>query len=189
MRKAVSWRRELRGAAERVPTRAPLRHLRAVSAGRYRVIVIGLLLATSCLYTLYALAYPLGAITRPEAGTFPLIIGTALTIAVLVVLVRDAAGPNESTLLADDDDVASEPAGVGGEVRVLLFLLNLVLYVLLLDTAGQFIASFVVVLVVLLLARSRPPWQQALFAISMMIGSYLIFEVLLNVPLPQGFTF
>lgn len=72
-------------------------------------------------------------------------------------------------------------------LHVTLVLISMVLYTFFLNTIGFVLCTFLIILFfVKVIALQR--WKSSiLMALGMMIGSYLLFSVFLNAPLPMGF--
>lgn len=154
---------------------------RLLTLGGRKVFLVVMLVA-AVVYTVLALRYPLGELVDPGLGFLPTIVGVALCVATLKALLSNSQGSSE---LDEDepggsDDYESSPLYVGA------FVAALVVYVLLLGTFGQMIASIAVVLASLILYRARPWWQMVIFAVGMTAASYVVFDLLLGVPLPKG---
>jgi hypothetical protein len=131
-------------------------------------------LAASGVYLASALALPRGTAARPGAGFFPLavgVFGAAVALAWVATSLRrqPAAGA-----------AAAEGRGRVGATAALL-----VAYCLLLPWAGYPLAAFL--FTGLLLRGLGARWPAALaIGLGSAVGSYYLFAVLLDVPLPRG---
>jgi len=134
-------------------------------------------LVLSSLYLWGALGYSRGTMDQPGPGLYPLFVGALLVAASIGSIVTDLVRPAQGEL----------ELPVGKDLgRVLMVLGGSAAYVLLLPYAGHLLSSIVVVFVVLQ-AMGLTSWPMKIgFAITLALGSYLLFDVLLKVPLPRG---
>ena len=134
------------------------------------------LLVVAGVYLTLALRLPFGTAARPGAGFYPVLVGI---FAVVVALAATAtsfrgAGGAEAVELA--------PAA---RRRVVMSVAALLVFCLALPWIGYPAAAFAFVAVVLRYLGSR--WTTALLTgVLSSAGSYGIFAVLLDVPLPRG---
>jgi len=136
------------------------------------------LLAAAGVYLTLALRLPFGAVARPGAGFYPVI------VAVFAIVV--AAGATVSAFRnappAETDAVGLDAAS---RRRVVISVVALVAFCLGLPWIGYPAAAFAFVAVVLRYLGSG--WTAALLAGALSAaGSYGLFAVLLDVPLPSG---
>jgi len=136
------------------------------------------LLAAAGVYLALALRLPFGAVERPGAGFYPLM------VAVFAIVV--AAGVTVSAFRnappAETDAVGLDTAS---RRRVVISVVALVAFCLGLPWVGYPAAAFAFVAVVLRYLGSG--WTAALLAGALSAaGSYGLFAVLLDVPLPSG---
>jgi hypothetical protein len=145
---------------------------------RAHVVVDIVALALSVLYLIGALGYPMGTAGQPGPGRYPLFVGALLIIASIGSLVTDLLKPVKGELqLPKGRDLG----------RVLAVIAGTVAYVVLLPYAGHLIASVVTVFIVLqTMGLSSWPLKVG-FTVVIALGSYYLFDVILNVPLPRGF--
>jgi len=145
---------------------------------RAHLIVDIVALALSVLYLIGGLTYPMGTMEQPGPGRYPLFVGVLLIIASIGSLVTDLSNPAKGDLrLPRGRDLG----------RVLAVIAGTVAYVVLLPYTGHLIASVVTVFTVLhtMGLSSWPP--KIGFTVVIALGSYYLFDVILNVPLPRGF--
>jgi len=145
-------------------------------------LMLGALLIVAVAYTLYSLTYEQGSLTQPGPGLVPLVIGVALILVTAAVLVGRRGGETQQAPQADED----EPGAGGSAARAFLFTLVLVMFAVLLPVLGYAIAASGLLVATLLLFMLRPIWQIAIFAVGLTGASYVVFEILLAVPLPSG---
>lgn len=148
----------------------------------FTVLMLVALLIVGIGYTVYALTYELGSISRPGPGLVPLAIGVALVLVTAAVLVGRRDGETPHAPHAEED----EPGAGGSAVRTFLFTFVLVLFAVLLPVLGYAVAAMGLLVATLLLFRERSMWQVAAFAFGLTGVSYVVFEILLAVPLPSG---
>lgn len=142
------------------------------------------LLTTGTVGVLFTAAYlwfsrdlPMGQIEQPGARVFPLVVGALLLVASIAVLWDGWRTPPDAT--------TEWPAGAARK-RLLLLVALLFLYFLALPWLGLLAAStlFCIGLVRLVSEQSWPRTVGLAFA--MALALYLVFVVLLKVPLPKA---
>ena len=140
-----------------------------------RTVPLVLLVAAGVYLTL-ALRLPFGAAARPGAGFYPVIVAVfALVVAVAATASAFRRAPGAQALELD-------PAS---RRRVLISVMALVAFCFLLPWIGYPAAAFAFVTVILRYLGSR--WTTALLTGALSsAGSYALFAVLLDVPLPRG---
>jgi putative tricarboxylic transport membrane protein len=134
------------------------------------------LLAAGGVYLTLALRLPFGAAARPGAGFYPVIVAVfAIVVALMATASAFRGGPGA---VAVELDAASRR-------RVVLSVVALVAFCLVLPWVGYPAAAFAFVTVVLRYLGGR--WTTALLTGALSAaGSYVLFAVLLDVPLPRG---
>jgi putative tricarboxylic transport membrane protein len=136
------------------------------------------LLVAAGVYLILALQLPFGAAARPGAGFYPVIVG----VFAIVVALAATASAFRGAGRADTEAVELEPAA---RRRVVISVAALVAFCLALPWVGYPAAAFAFVAVVLRYLGSR--WMTALLmGVLSSAGSYGLFAVLLDVPLPRG---
>ena len=134
------------------------------------------LLVSAAVYLTLALRLPFGAAERPGAGFYPVIVAV---FAIAVALV--------ATVSAFRGAAAAEPVELDAPSRrrVVISVVALVVFCLALPWVGYPAAAFAFVTVVLRYLGAR--WTTALLTGALSsAGSYVLFAVLLDVPLPHG---
>jgi putative tricarboxylic transport membrane protein len=136
------------------------------------------LLVAAGVYLTLALRLPFGAAARPGAGFYPVIVGV---FAILVALGATAsafrgAGRTEADAVELDADARR---------RVVISVVALAAFCLALPWIGYPAAAFAFVTVVLRYLGGRW-WTALLTGVLSSAGSYGLFAVLLDVPLPRG---
>jgi putative tricarboxylic transport membrane protein len=132
----------------------------------------------SLLYLWGALEYSLGTFAQPGPGLFPLFIG--------VLLLSSSIGSLLSHLWTPMEGELHMPKGKELE-RVLAVVGGTVAYVVLLPVIGHILASILTVFIVLH-SMGLPSWGLKLgFAVAVSLGSFYLFDIILQVPLPRAF--
>jgi hypothetical protein len=136
------------------------------------------LLAAAGVYLTLALRLPFGAVARPGAGFYPVIVAVfAIVVAAGATVSAFRSGPPPGTGAAGPDAAARR--------RVVISVVALVAFCLGLPWVGYPAAAFGFVTVVLRYLGGR--WSTALATGALSsAGSYALFAVLLDVPLPRG---
>jgi putative tricarboxylic transport membrane protein len=134
------------------------------------------LLAAAGVYLTLALQLPFGAAARPGAGFYPVIVAV---FAIVVALMATASAFRDAT------GVVAVELAAAARHRVVISVVALVAFCLALPWVGYPAAAFAFVTVVLRYLGGR--WTTALLTGALSAaGSYIIFAVLLDVPLPRG---
>lgn len=115
----------------------------------------------------------LGAPGNPHPGFFPFVGGLLLSIFSGALLLKAWAGRTTGT-----EPFANlwRPAAV---------VIGLIIYVLIVEAVGYIIAIIILSGIALRVLRTSA-WELALFSTGLAIGSYVLFDLLLGVPLPAG---
>jgi putative tricarboxylic transport membrane protein len=136
------------------------------------------LLAAAGVYLTLALRLPFGAASRPGAGFYPVLVG----VFAIVVALAATASAFRGTAGAADGAVELDAAS---RRRVVISVAALAAFCLALPWVGYPAAAFAFVTVVLRYLGGR--WWTALLTGALSsAGSYGLFAVLLDVPLPNG---
>jgi putative tricarboxylic transport membrane protein len=142
---------------------------------RRDVVVAAVALAFGAIAVYESAKLPFGTVRNPDPGFFPWWTSVLIVLLALVLLTQTLRSrPN------------SAPKGSGRIAKVAALLVVLSAYTFLLDLLGYLLCTFVLVLF-MLRATDRRRWPIALsMAAITSIGSYLLFAIWLNVPLPRG---
>ena len=136
------------------------------------------LLVAGGVYLTLALQLPFGAAARPGAGFYPVIVA----VFAIVVALGAAASAFRTTPRGPADAVTLDAAS---RRRVVISVAALAVFCLALPWVGYLAAAFAFVVVVLRYLGSR--WATALLTgVLSSAGSYGLFALLLDVPLPRG---
>lgn len=134
------------------------------------------LLVAACVYLTLALRLPFGAAARPGAGFYPVIVAVfAIVVALAATAIAYRSAPGTAAI---ELDAASRR-------RVVISVVALVAFCLALPWIGYPVVALAFVTVILRYLGSR--WTTALLTgVLSSAGSYVLFAVLLDVPLPRG---
>jgi putative tricarboxylic transport membrane protein len=116
----------------------------------------------------------LGNISEPQPGFFPFWGGVALAVLCGIHLFQAWSGRTQRA------------ETFGAVWRPLTMMMGLVLYVTFLNSLGYLLATIILSVVLLRVLGTRRVWSLALAALIMALGSYILFDRLLNVTLPAG---
>ncbi|HEX2172532.1 MAG TPA: tripartite tricarboxylate transporter TctB family protein, partial [Dehalococcoidia bacterium] len=121
-----------------------------------------------------AIRLQIGTPSEPQPGFFPFLGGLGLTILSVLLIVQDMRGRSS-----------------GGEPfvevrRPLLAAIGLVAFVAVLDPLGYVLATAALSAVLLMVLGVKWRWSSALTIVLLAAGSYLLFDRVLDVPLPEG---
>jgi putative tricarboxylic transport membrane protein len=134
------------------------------------------LLVAAAVYLILALQLPFGMAARPGAGFYPVIVAVFAVVVALAATASAFRGVQEATAIG----LEAAPRR-----RVVMSVVSLVVFCLVLPWVGYPVAAFAFVTVVLRYLGGR--WTSALLTGALAsAGSYGLFAVLLNVPLPRG---
>lgn len=135
-------------------------------------------------YFLYALRYPAGTWSDPGLGLFPRVVGVLLAVTIVVGYLHQRFRRSGRREFASSEDT---PGPRAGKWRVATVAFAVAAYVVLAQRIGYVIPAVGLVWVTLWIGRQRPWWQQLIVAVSLTAGSYVLFEMLLGIPLPTAF--
>jgi len=142
------------------------------NVGDILVGVISLLIAL--VFIVGGIRLRLGTPTEPEPGFFPFWGGIILTILAGILLFQGWRGKSSGT------------KAFGKLWGPLTLIVGMVAYVAILEIAGYVIATTLLSAIVLWVLEARPFWVLSVISLGLGVGSYVIFDVLLGVPLPVG---
>jgi len=137
----------------------------------------GLGLVITAGYMGLAMKLPFGTLDQTGAAIFPLIVGCLMITASLAVI-RDG-------LKMPSDQHVEVPVGAG-RFRLIGLIVLMLAYMLVLPYAGPMISAFVFCALLIRLLSSLRWLPIVLYAILMSAGLYILFVMVLKVPLPRG---
>jgi putative tricarboxylic transport membrane protein len=142
-----------------------------------RAVPLALLVAAGA-YLVLSLQLPFGAAARPGAGFYPVMVAVfAVVVALGATTSAFRSAPGAAAAAVELDAAARR--------RVVISVVALVAFCLALPWVGYPAAAFAFVTIVLRYLGAR--WTTALVAgVLSSAGSYGLFAVLLDVPLPRG---
>jgi len=121
-----------------------------------------------------AIRLRLGTPSEPQPGFFPFVAGVILVVLCVILLLRAFSGRGEG---ADPFGELWRPA---------ILAIGLFTYSLLLDSMGYIITTIILSLVVLRVLDTKTWLKLVAISLILSIGTYFLFDRLLDVPLPRG---
>lgn len=116
----------------------------------------------------------LGTPMEPQPGFFPFTAGAILIVLCAILFIKAFSG-------------RSEGAEAFGELwRPVILIIGLLTYSVVLDVLGYVIATILLSAVVLRVLDTKMGWKLAAISLFLSIGTYLLFDRLLDVSLPGG---
>jgi putative tricarboxylic transport membrane protein len=138
-------------------------------------ILAGLfLLLLGIAVTIRSIAYQLGTAHEPQPGLFPFLLGLFLIVLSTILILN--AGRGHSTGMSAFGNLWRPAILVGG----------LVIYVLITNFAGYVISTTLLAIVTLRVMDTKKWWVVVGSSLLIAIGSYVLFDRLLDLPLPAG---
>jgi|KBSSwiStaDraftv2_1062776.scaffolds.fasta_scaffold703161_2 hypothetical protein len=131
-------------------------------------------------YLLQAVQLPFGTAARPGAGFFPVATAIFACLAGLAALVLAFVGTRPERAA-----VAADPAEPGAGRRVFLTTVALLFFCVVMPWVGYPLAAAAFGVAALLGLGSRW-WTATTIGVGSALGSYYLFGILLDVPLPRG---
>ncbi len=136
------------------------------------------LLTLSILISLISIKYGIGSFNRPDAGTFPFVLGVVMASLSILILTKTKF---ERGISEEQQKLWTRSEG---KRKVLYILLALVVYGLLLERIGYTVTTFILFLFLL---RGHK-WKFVIgWSLIASIGSYILFHTALHVDLAKGF--
>jgi putative tricarboxylic transport membrane protein len=115
-----------------------------------------------------------GKLTEPGAGFFPFLGAVVLAVLSAILLFQVWVGRSKGT------------EAFGTLWRPIAMIAGLIVYVIILDSLGYIIATIILCLILLSVMDRRTWWADAVVALVISAGSYILFDSLLGVKLPHG---
>ncbi len=154
--------------------------LKDMSLRRALLGMAGMSAVLSLVYLVTSLQYPMDTAAQPGPGFYPFIVGI-LWLVSSVGLALESRTKEEGTVI-------SWPQGTAFS-RIIAIVGALLFYIILLPVLGHVIVAAVVILVALQ-AMGGLRWQfRIIIAVLLTLGSYYLFDVVFDVPLPRGIFF
>ncbi|MDN5345345.1 MAG: hypothetical protein PWQ18_1459 [Clostridia bacterium] len=143
-----------------------------------------ILVALGIFYLIYAFSYPWGSLANPGPGFLPVVAGVLFLLLSLRLTLE--AIPHRSTSRADETSATTEESNRTGALKPIWIVVALAIYIYLLDKAGYLLSSFFLLLAAIKIIGDDSWWKPLLITVGLVIGTYLLFVVWLEVPLPGG---
>lgn len=143
-------------------------------------------------YLAYNMSYSIDTWNNPGPGIFPLIVGGVLILLAVGQLMQTLRKPGKQD---DRKSAGFRFQSVGaflpksGEIKPLILVGVLVIYLLLVQGVGFFISNFVFVVVSSRLMGAKDWARPVALALGICLFCYLLFEVWLKLSLPRGLLF
>ncbi len=116
----------------------------------------------------------LGTPSEPQPGFFPFMAGVILLVLCAILLVKAFSG-------------RSQGGEAFGELwRPVILIAGLFVYSVVLDSLGYVIATIVLSVAVLRVLDTKTWWKLAAVSLLLSLGTYFLFDRLLDVSLPSG---
>jgi putative tricarboxylic transport membrane protein len=139
-------------------------------------VFTGSLVLVSLTYLLLAFRMEVGSITNPGSGFVPLLSGITALFASLILSIRRLRSNDEKTESITKD----------GLRRFLGYLITVILFIPLFRILGTVISIFGMVLALTKISGSKGWFLPIIMAVSCSALTYVIFNLILTVPLPKG---
>ena len=115
-----------------------------------------------------------GKLTEPGAGFFPFLGAVVLAVLSAILLFQAWLGRSKGT------------EAFGTLWRPIALIAGLIIYVAILDSIGYIIAMTVLCTMILCVLETKKWWADAVVALIIALGSFILFDSLLGVRLPRG---
>jgi len=144
-----------------------------------RNLILGIILLTLAIATLIETRkLPIGSLSSPQAGFFPLVLAIILGILSLVFL--------RQTIRGKDEGKAPPWASGGGLGHLILTVGVLFLYGFSFEPLGYLISTFLLIIFLVGAPGRKKWWVVITVALLSTAVSYLLFDTLLEASLPKG---
>jgi hypothetical protein len=141
------------------------------------------LILIGVVYLIVGTRYPWGKLADPGPGFFPIVIGALFLLGAAVIFISAFL----SHRARGADRAPADVIGKGsGSKKLWLLLLFSAFYLFALDWLGHLVGSPLLMLFTTRLMGMKSWWQCLLLAIGATIGTYLVFALWLQMPLPRG---
>jgi putative tricarboxylic transport membrane protein len=115
-----------------------------------------------------------GTPTAPQPGFFPLLAGASLTLMSSILLVRSWSKGSVSSKISRE---IWRPGAI---------VFTMVIYMVILEAVGYILASMFLSMTILRLMGTKSWWRVGGVSLVVTIGSFVLFDRLLGIPLPAG---
>jgi putative tricarboxylic transport membrane protein len=121
-----------------------------------------------------AIKLRVGSATEPQPGFFPFVGGVLLMVLSSILLVQAWRGRSLGT------------KAFGELRRPTILILGMVAYVIIFDWVGYVVATIILSGIVLRILETKSWWVLIAVSLVLSVGSYILFDRLLGVTLPNG---
>ncbi|KYH31291.1 tripartite tricarboxylate transporter TctB family protein [Neomoorella mulderi] len=135
-------------------------------------------------YFIYATNYAWDSLANPGPGFLPCIIGALFTL--LSIRLMLGALPRKSKQAWQEATATTEGKDRKSKMMPLLIVLILIIYILILEWAGYIPSTFLLIFTGIKVMGERTWLKPLLIATGLVVFTYFLFIVWLQVPLPQG---
>ena len=145
---------------------------------RRTVLIVSCIgLGLAIIYLIKDLTYPLGNAKQPGPGLYPLVI--------VALLALGFVGSGIEALVSKSQKAISWPKGAAGR-RVMSIIGAVFAYAALLPYLGHAVMGTLLTFIVLQTMKQKSWAVKILLSLGIGLGSYLLFAVVLDIPLPKG---
>lgn len=144
---------------------------------KFENIVIGFIALVSAIYLYFSAQMDMGTISHPGPGFVPVVLGSIGLIISMILLLKN---------LIKKDVKGKEKTDKAGAFRAFGYLIMSFAFIPMLQYLGSVITVFVLILALSKISGYEGWWRPLLFAVIFSAGSYLVFNILLQVSLPRG---
>lgn len=116
----------------------------------------------------------LGTPQEPQPGFFPFVAAVILVVLCGILLVQALCGRRQGM------------EAFGEMWRPVILIAGLFVYAVVLDVVGYVVATTVLSVVVLRVLDTKTWWKLLVISLALSLGTYLLFDRLLDVSLPEG---
>jgi len=116
----------------------------------------------------------LGTPQEPQPGFFPFVAAVILVVLCGILLVQALCGHRQGM------------EAFGEMWRPVILIAGLFVYAVVLDVVGYVVATTVLSVVVLRVLDTKTWWKLLVISLALSLGTYLLFDRLLDVSLPEG---
>jgi putative tricarboxylic transport membrane protein len=122
----------------------------------------------------------LGSFWNPGPGLFPFLLACTTGVLSLVLMAKEVTGKEKP------DTVGQSITASRRGKKVIYVLAAIVAYGLLLEKLGYLFTTFLVFGLLLRVVESQRWSTVVIIAVATAVGSYILFSIALNIPLPRG---
>ncbi|MFD1067031.1 tripartite tricarboxylate transporter TctB family protein [Oceanobacillus locisalsi] len=79
--------------------------------------------------------------------------------------------------------------GKGNIVKIIMYILTFTIFIILIPILGFYVSAIIFLIMLLVISKERNKFYYLILPIGIIVFIYLLFQQLLNVPLPEGLLF